>query len=380
MMEKIPEFKTYGFQKEDLAAKMRQNGLKAVLLTSPENVYYTTGYTVLPSSGNPILFTLRKLFPFFSFIRDDGLVSLGCWDFSALGVQFGADQVLGFPGPEEGKQALRDVFTQNLTPGCKLGIETSFPYQMIQILNETVPGVELVVVDEYLIEQRLVKSAKEIELSRTSTRIIEETLLDLCDKIHVGMSRLTLIQEAKAALYKRGATGLSHTTFNFGKANPEIAIGDVLTPDQLVTLDLGGIYEGYASDNRRYAYSGEVPVVLLEHYEKMVAIVDGVGSALKPGVSYAYLFQLGKELFTQYGIDFDKNPFNHVGHNMGLETEEDWLGDDPNHFVKVGMVINVELYSIAPTGDFIGDEETYVIEENSPTRISILPRIIARID
>ena len=42
---------------------MRDAGLDAMLFASPENVFYTTGYTALPSSGNPILYTLRIVFP-----------------------------------------------------------------------------------------------------------------------------------------------------------------------------------------------------------------------------------------------------------------------------------------------------------------------------
>ena len=65
-MNEEPIFKPYGFKKENLLPLMKQQKLKGILLNSPENVYYTTCYTVLPSSGNPILYTLRNVFPFFS--------------------------------------------------------------------------------------------------------------------------------------------------------------------------------------------------------------------------------------------------------------------------------------------------------------------------
>ena len=43
-----------------------------MLLSSPENVFYTTGYTALPSSGNPILYTLRNRLPYFSHVDSEG--------------------------------------------------------------------------------------------------------------------------------------------------------------------------------------------------------------------------------------------------------------------------------------------------------------------
>jgi hypothetical protein len=38
------------------------------------------------------------------------------------------------------------------------------------------------------------------------------------------------------------------------------------------------------------------------------------------------------------------------------------------------MAINIELYSQAPTGEMIGNEETYLVHDDGPERISVLPR------
>ena len=109
----------------------------------------------------------------------------------------------------------------------------------------------------------------------------------------------------------------------------------------------------------------------------MVEIVDAVGAALVPGASYASLMQLARDLYARHKID-PLGRFNHVGHNIGLETEERWL-DDAAGEVLPGMVINIELYSKAETGEQIGDEETYLIGAEGPRRISSLPRQIREI-
>ena len=59
-------FATYGFEPARLAERLRERGLAAALLTSPENVFYTTGYTTLPSAGNPILYMLRNRLPYYA--------------------------------------------------------------------------------------------------------------------------------------------------------------------------------------------------------------------------------------------------------------------------------------------------------------------------
>lgn len=374
-MDVPPQFKSPGFSREKLLPLLEQGRLDGILLTSPENVFYTTGYTVLPSSGNPILYSLRNRLPFYVFVDRRGKVSLLCWGFSTFGVEFGADEVIGFENYAGALEALEALLTKQMGPQHTLGIESTCPYYVLALLEEKVKPGGLQVVDGIMAQLRLIKSDAEIDLIQKSTEIIETTLAELYDLAYVGMSRLELMQEGKARLYKNGATGISHLTFTFGHANPEIAIGETLQEGDLVTMDLGGIYQGYTSDNRRYMFAGVPPAALLEHYEAMVRIVDAVGEALVPGTSYAELFKYALDLFEKHAVE-PLERFNHVGHNIGLETEEEWLTDDPNLSVRAGMTINIELYSIAATGHFIGDEETYLIDSSGPTRISHLPRQI----
>ena len=88
---------------------MRAEGLDGMLLTSPENVFYTTGYTCLPSSGNPILYTLRNRLPYFSHVDSEGRVTLLCWGFSAEGVNFGIDELIGINDFAEALAAVREL-------------------------------------------------------------------------------------------------------------------------------------------------------------------------------------------------------------------------------------------------------------------------------
>src|ERR1700704_3433702 len=91
-----PVFKPFGFDKAKIVDLMQQQGLHGILLTSSENIYYTTRYTCLPSSGNPILYSLRNVFPHFVHIDAAGKVTLICWGYSTFGVEFGADEVKGY--------------------------------------------------------------------------------------------------------------------------------------------------------------------------------------------------------------------------------------------------------------------------------------------
>ena len=61
-----------GFNKNRFMDLMESTGVEGVLITSPENISYVTGYPCLPSSGNPILFAIRNHYPCYAFINNKG--------------------------------------------------------------------------------------------------------------------------------------------------------------------------------------------------------------------------------------------------------------------------------------------------------------------
>jgi Xaa-Pro aminopeptidase len=370
-MTVVPIYHPVGLDRDALVAAMRRAGIGALLLTSPENVFYATGYTALPSAGNPILYTLRSRLPHFAVVGDDGRTTLLCWGFSAENVDFGADEVAGFNDFAGALERLAEVLGRAVPAGTTLGVESTCPRYVLDVVGTRA----LATADDLLAGLRLVKSPAEIALLRRSTAIIERTVAELYPLLRPGMSRREIMHEARYRLLRNGATGISHLTFSFGASNPEVEADEPLAEGSLVTLDLGGICEGYCSDNRRYAYVGDVPAALEERYRTMVEIVDAVGAALVPGAVYADVQDLALRLYAEHGVE-PLGRFTHVGHNIGLETEEEWLGDDADRVVRAGMVINIELYTQSPTGGQIGDEETYVIGADGPERISVLPREI----
>jgi len=195
-------------------------------------------------------------------------------------------------------------------------------------------------------------------------------VVELAQNLRLGMSRLELIQEAKYRMLKNGAHGVDHVTVAFGSANPEVALGETLEENQIVTLDLGAVYEGYVSDNRRLVYTGAVPDQLEQLHKKLCWVVAEMGNALQPGKTFAELHARAFDLYEKVGLD---PMFLHVGHSLGLQVDEHWiLGDDPTP-VEKGMVLNIELYSFSDEGVMIGDEETYVVTGGKPEQISHLP-------
>jgi Xaa-Pro aminopeptidase len=363
-------FESIGLDRSRLLALMQRRGLDGIFFSSPENVFYTTGYPCLPGSGNPIIYALRNQLPYFSFAGNDGRIILLAWAQASMGINYSVDDVRTWFTYPMAVDELTSFVRETFKPGCSLGVDSTFPIFLIQILQANVQPIKLVVVDELIRTLQLVKTEAEIERIRMSTAIIDKTVLELADSLHPGMTRLELIQEAKTRLHRNGAHGIDHITVAFGSANPEIALDELIEPNQIVTLDLGAVYNGYVSDNRRLVYTGLVPVALTELHKKLCWVVAEMGQALLPGKTFGELHAHAFELYAKVGVD---PMFLHVGHSIGLHVDEQWLLPDDPTVIEKGMVLNIELYSFSEEGVMIGDEETFLVTGNEPEKLSTLP-------
>lgn len=371
-----PRFEPLGYSRERFAAAAAERNLDGVLLTSPENVFYSTGYTVLPSAGNPILYSLRNRLPFFAYLDAEGTVTLLCWGFSTERVEIGADEIVRFDRYADAVEALEGVLRAKRRG--RLALESTCPRYVLDTVKRADCGDDIADANGLMTELRLLKSPAEIAALRRSTELIEKTVAELYELLEPGMSRLALMDEARRRMIANGATGISHITFSFAQQNPEYAIDEPLDRGRLATLDLGAFVDGYCSDNRRYAYAGDIPASLLDRYERMVEIVDGIGAALIPGRTYAEVYERAGELCAERDVQLLGRK-THVGHHIGLETEEEWIDADASRTIRPNMVINIEVYSTAETGEQIGNEETYVIGADGPERVTVLEREIRRV-
>jgi Xaa-Pro aminopeptidase len=363
-------FKPVGFDPVRLAALLKEQKLDGIFLSSPENVFYATGYPCLPGSGNPIIHALRNQDPYFAFLGSDGGICLLCWGPAAMGIEYGTEDVRMSFTPQMAMDDLGALMEEKLHPGCTVGIESSFPYYATRLLEEKAKPAKILVVDDLLLRLRLIKSPAEVDRIRKSTQIIDKTVMELAQSLRLGMGRLELTQEAKYRMIRNGAEGVDHITMAFGTANPEIALDEPLEKDQIVTLDLGAVYQGYVSDNRRLVFTGSVPEALKELHKKLCWIVAEMGKALRPGKTFAEVHAYAAELYAKMGID---PMYLHVGHSLGLQVEERWIMSDDPTPVEPGMVLNIELYSPSDEGVMIGDEETFLVTSGEPEKLSSLP-------
>ena len=316
-------------------------------------------------------------------VERDGTRHLVCWGFSLQDVDIDVEDVVRFNSMREAEEAVdrvvAEVLSGHIGDGRRIGIESTAPYGLASRLVALVGGGNVVqAMDRVLGELRRKKTDAEVELLRQSVQIAEGAIEKVFATLEVGCSRLDAIRLAKSTVLELGGDGVGHVTMSFGHANPEIAIDERLREGDLVVVDVGAKLAGYTSDARRYGFVGEIPKEVLDAHSTMVEIVADVAAQMRPGTSFAELMKAGTDGFDRAGLA-SLGRFNHVGHGIGLETEEEWIDDDPSRVVEEGMVVAIELYTIATPYGQIGDEETYAIRADGPERLSMLDTYVRRV-
>jgi Xaa-Pro aminopeptidase len=348
-----------GVTSSRLAAAMEDADLDIAIVSNPENVFYLTGYPGLPSSGNPILYSLRNIFPFSVVIERSGDRHLLCWGFSVQGVDVPVEHLVPFGSGTAAAEALASLL-RTMRPRT-IGLESTAPHNTVVLASEAMPDAALsFTFDVTLLNLRKVKTPREIELLQKSVDVAEGALSRVLSALTLGCSRIDMIRVAKVSVLDLGGDGVGHVTMNFGSANPEIAIDEIMTSGDLAILDVGAKYQGYTSDCRRYAFAGTPPANVVGRHQAMVDLVSSVAARIRPGVRYSELYAVAMSGYREIGLE-PPAPLSHVGHSIGLETEEEWISNDPEGVIEENMVLAIELYTPSGLGGNIGDEETYVV-------------------
>lgn len=139
-------------------------------------------------------------------------------------------------------------------------------------------------------------------------------------------------------------SGFFSTVLHYNAVDKKIEDGDI------VVLDVGGQYSGYAADiTRTLPASGKFSARQREIYEIVLGAQQAVLAALKPGMTLGRggpnsLHKIAYDYINTHGKDKDGKPlgryFIHgLGHHVGLNVHD---AGDANRVLEPGMVVTIE--------------------------------------
>ena len=248
----------------------------------------------------------------------------------------------------------------------------------LDLLRQARPGLEVVAADALIGAARACKDADEIELMLEATRIAEKAVEATLAGVREGMTEKELSQELVLQLLGAGSSldlpFAPIVSFGENSANPHASPTDRrLRQGDLVLIDWGARYQGYASDLTRVYAFGDVPDELA-HIAGVVERANAAGrEATRPGVPAGDVDRAARGVIERegYGALF----VHRTGHGLGLEThEEPYMRGDNAALLEAGNVFTVEpgIYKAGLGGVRIEDD--VVVTPTGARVLSTLPR------
>ncbi len=192
---------------------------------------------------------------------------------------------------------------------------------------------------------REIKTEDELNKIRKAVSITDDLFLEILDFIKEGMTEIEVTKFIKSKIINMNlepsfepivAAGANGSKPHHRGSDHKIAIGE------MITIDFGLFYEGYASDMTRTVVLGELPS---EEQQKIHNIIlnsmETAIEAIKPGVEAKKIDSIARKYIEDAG--YGKYFTHGTGHGVGLEVhEEPRVNQSSKTILEEGMVITVE--------------------------------------
>lgn len=290
----------------EIQTKLQKYNIDAVLITSPYNLRYASGFT--GSTGLSVI-TKDKAF----FVTDFRYTEQAA-------EQAKGYEVIQNKGPIYDEVA-KIVEKEKINT---LGFEKNFiTFSTYQILKTTL-DCELEPIAGLVEALREIKDSDEVALIQKAIHITESAFEHILEYIKPGQTEIQVANELDFYMREKGASGVSFDTIvasGVRSAMPhgvasekEIEMGD------LITIDFGCYYKGYVSDMTRTFAVGDPGEELKKIHQIVLDANLKVTEAAIAGVTGAELDSIARDYITEKGYG---DAFGHsTGHGIGLEVHE----------------------------------------------------------
>jgi Xaa-Pro aminopeptidase len=343
----------------DFRAMLPEFGVDALMISSPENRFYLSGFT---GTAGTLL------------IGQEEAVLLT--DFRYTGQ---AEQ----QSPLYKVRRYKDDYHQVLAELIKKAGWSKIGYESKKTschdyarLNEKVP-VEFVPLEETAEKLRMKKSCEEQEIMLRGAEKLDLAFKWLLEFIKPGMSERELAAEIEIFLLRQGS---ERPSFSYIVASGErgamphgVASEKLMREGELITIDFGAVFEGYATDMTRTVALKNVDQRQKEIYDIVYKAQCEAVTAIKPGLTGRDIDRIARDIITEKGYG---EQFGHgLGHSIGLETHESpSLSPKNDTTLQPGMVVTVEPGIYIPEWGGVRIEDMVLVTESGAVRLTQSPR------
>lgn len=324
---------------QEIIARLKKRiaaaGLDAIIAISPENVTYVSGF-VVPSQS------LMRWRHAACILTADGRISMVAIDMEATTVKAhsGIDDLRIYREfTEDPMDKLAETLKDLNLNGGKIGIEMEFlPARDFATLQRNLPGTNWTPADAIFNKARQVKTAYELALLRSLSKLTDKAIGDTLREAKVGMSEMELAGHLLTSLFGGGAESYKLMIIASGERSQFPNVGPTerkLKAGDLIRMEIFGQKNGYLAGICRTAVVGQATIEQEKIWANLIECKYLVMDLIKPGADCRDVYQKFIEKFSQLGFE----PISFVAHGIGLHLhEEPYMGRYGNETVEAGMV------------------------------------------
>lgn len=235
----------------------------------------------------------------------------------------------------------------------------------------------LIAAPKLLHELRGAKDAGELEQMRRSQAITDQVFSNILDFIRPGMTEREVAARIVYELMRLGASRPSFDPIVAAGANgsmPHAVPGDtVIEPGMFVTMDFGGVYQGYCSDMTRTIAVGQPADEMRLVYDTVLKAQQAGLAAAKAGVPGCQVDAAARSVIEQagYGAYFGHS----LGHSLGLEIHErPNFSPTEQTVMPVGAVVSCEPGIYLPGRFGVRIEDVVILTGDGCENITASPK------
>jgi Xaa-Pro aminopeptidase len=320
---------------QHLRKRVMAEGLDAIVASSPENVTYVSGF-VVPSQS------LMRWRHAAVILTADGKISMVTIDMEATTVKAHAeidDLRIYREFSDDPMDKLADALSDLKLDRGQVGVEMEFlPAKDFATLQKRLPNMKWSAADGIFNKARQIKTANELALLRSLSKLTDKALGDALRSAKVGVSEMELAGTLLTSLFGGGAesyklmiiaTGERSEFPNVGPTDRKLKHGDI------IRMEIFGQKKGYLTGVCRTAVVGDATPEQYKIWSNLIECKYLVMDLIKPGASCPEIYRKFLEKFSQLGFE----PISFVAHGIGLHLhEEPYMGRYGNEIVEAGMV------------------------------------------
>ncbi len=357
-----------------LQSRMVAAGIAALLLTTPADVFYVTGflsrfwesparpwYVVVPSAGAPV-----AVIPSIGadLMRRTWIEDIRTWD---------------APDPaDDGVSLLAAALRELIPPDGRLGVPMGLETHLRAPLADHARMLDAIaprrIADATEIVQRVreIKSEAEIARIRAACRVADAAFARVPEFARVGAPLDRVFRDFQIALLDEGADWVSYVA---GGAGPG-GYGDVISPagpeplepGDVLMLDTGAVRDGYFCDFDRNFALGRVDGATHAAQSALWAATEAALASMRPGMAACDIHALLSDALRAEGAIPGGG---RLGHGLGITLTEwpSFTAKDRTE-LRAGMVLTIEPGVRIARGRILVHEENVVLRETGAELLS----------